>query len=48
MKKMKRVSIVILNWNGARMLRRFLPSVLDNSDGAEVVVADNASKDNSL
>ena len=48
MKKMKRVSIVILNWNGAKMLRRFLPSVLDNSDGAEVVVADNASKDNSL
>ena len=41
-------SIVILNWNGAAMLRRFLPSVLENSDGAEVVVADNGSTDESL
>ena len=43
-----KTSIVILNWNGASMLHRFLPSVLDNSDGAEVVVADNGSTDDSL
>ena len=42
------ISIVILNWNGADMLRRFLPSVLANSANAEVVVADNASTDDSL
>lgn len=41
-------AVVILNWNGAEMLRRYLPSVLAHSKGAEVVVADNASTDNSL
>lgn len=41
-------SIVILNWNGAAMMRKYLPSVLQYSDGAEVVVADNASTDESL
>lgn len=43
-----KTSIVILNWNGADMLRRFLPSVLAHADGAEVVVADNGSTDASL
>lgn len=42
------MSIVILNWNGADMLRRFLPSVIEHSPEAEVVVADNASTDDSL
>lgn len=41
-------SIVILNWNGAAMLRRFLPSVLECSGEAQVVVADNGSTDESL
>lgn len=45
---MFKISIVILNWNGAAMLRRYLPSVINNSVGAEVVVADNASTDDSL
>ncbi len=46
---MDRVAIVILNWNGADMLRRYLPSVLRYSSGeAEVYVADNASTDDSL
>ena len=43
-----RVAVVILNYNGAQMLRRFLPSVLEFSSEAEVVVADNASTDDSL
>ena len=43
-----KTSIVILNWNGAGMMRRFLPSVLEYSAGAEVVVADNGSTDESL
>ena len=42
-----RVAVVILNYNGAQMLRRFLPSVLEFSPEAEVVVADNASTDDS-
>lgn len=46
---MDRVAIVILNWNGADMLRRYLPSVLRySSDEAVVYVADNASTDGSL
>ncbi|MDR0745382.1 MAG: glycosyltransferase family 2 protein [Mediterranea sp.] len=47
---MKRVAIVILNWNGNRMLRRFLPSVLrhSNPDDATVYVADNSSTDGSV
>ena len=45
---MKRVAIVILNWNGRAMLERFLPSVLASSEGAQVVVADNGSSDDSV
>ena len=41
--------IVILNWNGAEHLRRFLPSVVAAAPaGVEVVVADNGSTDDSL
>lgn len=45
-----RLAIVILNWNGSVMLHRYLPSVIANSsvEGVEVIVADNASEDNSL
>lgn len=46
---MKQIAVVILNWNGAAMLRRFLPSVLAGSDAeAQVYVADNGSTDDSL
>ena len=46
---MKKVAIVILNWNGKDLLRKFLPSVLAYSpDWAEVIVADNGSTDDSL
>ncbi len=47
---MKKVSVVILNWNGAEMLRKFLPSVIENSisDYVEVCVADNGSTDDSV
>ena len=43
-----RVAVVILNYNGAAMLARFLPSVIKYSTDAAVVVADNASTDNSV
>ena len=46
---MKKTAIVILNWNGAEMLLRYLPSVLQHSsEDADIYVADNASTDNSL
>lgn len=45
---MTNVAVVILNYNGERFLRQFLPSVVQYSSGAEIVVADNASTDASL
>ena len=46
---MDKLAIVILNWNGARMLQQYLPSVLQYSRGeATVYVADNASTDFSI
>jgi hypothetical protein len=44
------VAIVILNWNGAKLIRQFLPSVINFSkvDLTEIIVADNGSTDNSL
>ena len=48
-KSTHRTAVVILNWNGEQMLRRFLPSVLRHSAGAaDVIVADNGSTDESL
>ena len=45
---MNQTAIVILNWNGEKMLQQFLPSVIKYSGDATVVVADNASTDNSI
>lgn len=47
---MKKVAVIILNWNGAALLRKYLPSVVQNTnpDIAQVVVADNGSTDESL
>ncbi len=44
------LSVIILNWNGEKLLREFLPSVVANTQGpeVEVIVADNGSTDNSL
>ncbi|UOQ70410.1 glycosyltransferase family 2 protein [Hymenobacter cellulosilyticus] len=42
------VAVVILNWNGQQLLRQFLPAVLAHSDGARIIVADNASTDDSV
>lgn len=45
-----KLAVVILNWNGVKMLQDYLSSVYDYSreDGVEVYVADNASTDNSV
>ncbi|MDR1203072.1 MAG: glycosyltransferase family 2 protein, partial [Tannerellaceae bacterium] len=47
---MKKVSVVILNWNGRGLLEQFLPAVIHYSppEYAEVIVADNGSTDGSL
>ena len=41
------IAIVILNWNGATLLERFLPSIVAYSKSAQIYVADNASTDHS-
>ncbi|MDR2384907.1 MAG: glycosyltransferase family 2 protein [Tannerella sp.] len=45
-----KLSVVILNWNGEKLLEEFLPSVIANtpSKRAEIIVADNCSTDNSV
>ncbi|KOY52337.1 glycosyltransferase family 2 protein [Polaribacter dokdonensis] len=44
-----KTAIVILNWNGKKLLEQFLPSVVNFSlPKAEVYVADNASTDDSI
>jgi GT2 family glycosyltransferase len=44
-----KTAVVILNWNGRSFLEKFLPSVIEHSrDDAEVIVADNASTDDSV
>ncbi len=44
-----KTAVVILNWNGRKLLDEFLPSVVRHSQGeAEIYVVDNASTDNSI
>lgn len=45
-----KTSVVILNWNGRKLLEQFLPSVLQHSLSEEcsVIVVDNNSSDDSL
>ena len=55
---MDKVAIVILNWNGEKFLRKYLPALVANTpaslpsaDGegnVSIIVADNCSTDNSL
>ncbi|WP_139958272.1 glycosyltransferase family 2 protein [Flavicella sediminum] len=45
---MLKIAVVILNWNGKKLLETFLPSVINFSQEAEVYVADNASTDDSV
>lgn len=47
---MKKTAVIILNWNGEKLLRQFLPSVMANTSEelADVIVADNGSTDGSL
>lgn len=44
-----KIAIVILNWNGKKLLENFLPSVVSfSSQQAEIYIADNASTDDSI
>ncbi|WP_299672504.1 glycosyltransferase family 2 protein [uncultured Polaribacter sp.] len=44
-----KTAIVILNWNGQKLLEQFLPSVVNfSSELATIYIADNASTDSSI
>ncbi len=43
-----KVAIVILNYNGRNFLEKFLPKVVQNSPSCEIIIADNASTDDSV
>ncbi|MBQ5827581.1 MAG: glycosyltransferase, partial [Bacteroidales bacterium] len=54
---MDKVAIVILNWNGEKFLKKYLPALVANtphsfgnegSGSVSIVVADNCSSDNSI
>jgi hypothetical protein len=43
-----KIAIVILNYNGVELLKRFLPVLINCSEGQDIYVIDNASSDKSL
>lgn len=43
-----KIAVVILNWNGEKLLEQFLPSIVNYSPEADIYVADNASTDDSV
>lgn len=45
---MSQIAVVILNWNGQKLLEQFLPSLLAHSPQAQIYLADNASTDTSV
>lgn len=45
---MNKIAIVILNWNGRKLLQQFIPSIVQYSSEANIYVADNASTDDSI
>ncbi len=46
--ELNKVSVVILNYNGLKLMQQYLPTVIANSGEAEIVVADNGSNDGSV
>jgi GT2 family glycosyltransferase len=48
MNNFSEIAVVILNYNGRDFLRKYLPSVIQYSGNAQIIVADNASTDDSL
>lgn len=47
---MKQLAVIILNWNGIKLLRQFIPSAVKYTSGEDVdlIVADNGSTDESV
>ncbi len=48
-KQSKKIAVLILNWNGVKLLQKYLPSIVShNSSEAEIIIIDNASEDDSI
>ena len=47
---MKKLAVIILNWNGVSLLKEFLPTAARHTSGSDVdlIVADNGSTDDSV
>lgn len=46
---MKKIAVVILNWNGKKFLEELLPTLIQHTPSeVDIVVGDNASSDNSV
>lgn len=47
---MKKLAVIILNWNGEKLLRQFIPAASESTCGeeADLIVADNGSTDGSV
>ena len=45
---MDKVAVVILNYNGEKYLRKFLPTVISHTAKGQVVIVDNGSTDSSI
>jgi GT2 family glycosyltransferase len=43
-----KTAVVILNWNGKPFLERFLPILIEHTQDAEIIIADNDSTDGSI
>ena len=43
-----KTAVVILNWNGLSFLKQFLPTLIQNTSEAAIVVVDNQSTDESM
>tara|TARA_B100000965_G_scaffold132770_1_gene110663 strand:+ start:932 stop:1948 length:1017 start_codon:yes stop_codon:yes gene_type:complete len=41
-------AVVILNWNGIKWIQKFLPTIIEKSNEANIYIADNASNDESV
>ena len=42
------LAIVILNYNGRHHLESYIENIIANSEGHDVIIADNASTDDSI
>ena len=43
-----KIAIVVINWNGLELLKKYLKKIVDNSPDQNIYVIDNNSKDESL